>query len=1062
MLRLLTGCSGSGKSAEILKEIGHHIANRKKVYLIVPEQQVYSCERNILTTLPTDAGLYLQILSFSRLSENIATRFGGIQHSAPSKSARSLLMWRNLRELSGILEEYGSKNSDISSDLSMTELMLATVDELKYNGIHPSKLEALADTLEHGSPLYKKLRDIALVSAAFDGLVGEIYGANPADRLTAAAKKLDKEDFFGGTQVYIDSFTSFTSQEFDMLERIIRQADDTTVSLTLDIINSQRIEFVSTADTANRLIRLACDANVNHTELHPDGSHVRTSSRELALIEDALWRLELGEKDRPSIPEEQRGSVRLLTAESVYDEAHAAALNILGLVNGGMSYGDIAVIVRNTSTWDGILDTALDTYSIPYFLSERTDLCSKPAARMLICALRAISRRWQAQDIMELCKTGMCGIPPQDIDMFEEYIETWQINGKRMTDSAWSMNPDGYSTEMSERAELILDAANRTRERIMSPLLSLEADLRFAENVTEQCRALYSYLTKMGIRENMIKRAEELLSFDNVKEAGEELRLWDFISEALVTLSSAMQDSEPLGTRELEVALSILFSSTDIGSVPARHDCVIIGSAATVRIDNVKAVIILGLCEGEFPTAESHSGLLSNSDREILRDNNISLDLGAEIEASEELLYVYRAMTMPSEKLIASHSLFTTDGKAKAPSVAFSRLRFILPYLKPYTFRSASVYSAEELTTDKLRPTLADGILPATARAMLGDRLYITQSKIERYFGCPYSYYGSYILKLRERCKAELDSLSSGLFLHHVLECFLRRTLDAKNRITPLSREEIFTLADEIIEKYVTSLFKEDISDKGRLLHIFCRMRTVAIALLESILEELYQSDFRPVGFEMKIGGDATDSPSPMELKLELEDSDPVTLLFSGVIDRVDIYRKDGEIYIRVIDYKSSAHELDERSIKEKLNIQLLLYLFTLCSKENRALFSRTDANDAGPRPAAAVYISPEENTKAGGVDVRRSGIILDDKDVLSASSHELDTRFLPGVKPNKDGQLTGKALCSPERIRELEELLYSSVRDTVKEMYDGNADRRPSTDSCRYCRIKESCFARA
>ena len=171
---------------------------------------------------------------------------------------------------------------------------------------------------------------------------------------------------------------------------------------------------------------------------------------------------------------------------------------------------------------------------------------------------------------------------------------------------------------------------------------------------------------------------------------------------------------------------------------------------------------------------------------------------------------------------------------------------------------------------------------------------------------------------------------------------------------------------------------------------------------------------------------------------------------------------EDGEIYIRVIDYKSSAHELDERSIKEKLNIQLLLYLFTLCSKENRALFSNPDADDESPRPAAAVYISPEENTKVGGVDVRRSGIILDNKDVLAASSHELDTRFLPGVKPNKDGKLTGKALCSPERIQELEELLYSSVRDTVKEMYDGNADRRPSKDSCRYCRIKESCFARA
>ena len=90
--------------------------------------------------------------------------------------------------------------------------------------------------------------------------------------------------------------------------------------------------------------------------------------------------------------------------------------------------------------------------------------------------------------------------------------------------------------------------------------------------------------------------------------------------------------------------------------IPARYDCVTVGSAATLRVDHIKAMLVLGLNEGEFPCALREDGLLSEQDKEILSELGISLDSRAERLNSDELLYVWRAFSKPAETLILSCS----------------------------------------------------------------------------------------------------------------------------------------------------------------------------------------------------------------------------------------------------------------------------------------------------------------------------------------------------------------------------------------------------------------------
>ncbi|MBQ4113731.1 MAG: PD-(D/E)XK nuclease family protein, partial [Clostridia bacterium] len=837
MIRFLFGRPGSGKTHYTVERIRELIQKQSgRVFLIVPEQQAYSTERELLAALPPNAGLRFTVLSFTRLCDRLADLYGGRARHTVTRAMRSLLMWENLRQLKNILETYGGSGT---TDPSLCGKMLSTVEELGINGVSSASLERAADQLSKDAPLRDKLRDIALVSAAYSNLLTEVYGEDPADRLIRAADKLAEHDFFADSYVFFDAFTSFTVQEYVLMREILRQAEDVTVTFGCESRYDSQPQFDSMKDAIRRLTRLCEDLGLEIEDVALSGSY-RATSPELRLLETSLWSFDVTPDSLPAIPESDRGAVRAVVCPTIYDEAQAAALHILEARERGIPYGEIAVTVRDTAMWKGVLDAALEQYDIPYFLSERVDLNAKPAARLLLTALRCVARGWQIEDILTLCKTGLLPLTMREIDYFAEYTDTWKLTGRRMTEEGWSMNPDGYRIGMTGRGREILCAANQVRETVMSPLLSLKTKLKGATDVTEQCRALYEYLNELNLRESLMSSAETYLAMGQIREAGEQVRLWSFLTETLATVANVMKDADPLSPDELCTALTLVFADTDIGSVPARHDCVTVGDASTLRVDNIRVLLALGLCEGEFPRSVSEDSLLSDQDKEALEELGIELTSRAERLTSDELLFVWRAFTKPSESLILSYSSSTPDGQAKSPSSAITRVGYLLPYLKPTPFRSEYLAEGGAL---RYRTPVSDQITKPTVRRLLGEEIWLSQSRLQTYSRCPYSYYGSHILSLREPAVARFDNLNAGNFLHHVMEQYLKEALDEENRLRPLDREETEAIADAIINAYMEELCG-DIRRRGRLLRFFDRLRRVALMLIDSIQQELSNSDF--------------------------------------------------------------------------------------------------------------------------------------------------------------------------------------------------------------------------
>ena len=93
MLQLICGTSGAGKTTKIAEMIRADIENGRRCLLLVPEQQAYISEMDILASLPANAGLYFEIVNFSGLAEDVFREYGGVTGSTLDAGTKALLMW---------------------------------------------------------------------------------------------------------------------------------------------------------------------------------------------------------------------------------------------------------------------------------------------------------------------------------------------------------------------------------------------------------------------------------------------------------------------------------------------------------------------------------------------------------------------------------------------------------------------------------------------------------------------------------------------------------------------------------------------------------------------------------------------------------------------------------------------------------------------------------------------------------------------------------------------------------------------------------------------------------
>ena len=760
---------------------------------------------------------------------------------------------------------------------------------------------------------------------------------------------------------------------------------------------------------------------------------------------------------------------------------------------------DIAVIIRDAKSRAGIVDAVFDKFGIPYFISERTDISSKPLFKLLVSALRIKNRGWQQSDVISLLKTGLCGVDDREVDIFENYCNTWNINGRSFTGDKWTMNPDGYSATVSDRGIEMLRVANDVKERITLPLEIVFTELDAASDVKAMCRALYEYTERIGLRDSLAAIAEKELYTGNRREYEETLRLYSVYTEALEKLSDALSDRHR-DCEEFTSALTTLLDNTDIGSLPTRQDEVTIGSASMLRADAPKLVIVMGLNDGEFPADVSDSGILSAADRITLADLGIELSSDRAVRSSEELFFVYRALTAPSEKLMLTCSETTASGGRREPSLPFMRTASLFGGIVPRDYDSGSALSrlqtpeialeylkslGDSRAADALRAALLKiggmkeavealdiplsdsecNISAETARELFGDKLSISQSRLETYSRCHFNYFCDYVLGLREDSRAEFAASQTGDFIHHVMEKFMRESIRDGHFNSDFSDDDAKELARSIITDYAQRIIPDNDDRAERLSYLFSRLERIALAMIINIRREFSHSLFSPSFFELKIDGSDPIFPDAASV----DTGNGTERKIRGIVDRVDLFRRGNDVYIRVVDYKTGNREYSPSDLSDGLGLQLLLYLFSLCKCDSPEFRKALNCPDDGKiYPAGALYLSANMPviTVDGDVDaeqirteaekaIKRSGPLLSDDEILEAMNDEFDPSYLGGVKKTKDGT-KGKNLLSNEDFDQLYDSINATLSQISREMRSGAASAEPKLQKgkspCDWC----------
>ncbi|MCI7158121.1 MAG: exodeoxyribonuclease V subunit gamma [Flintibacter sp.] len=1086
MLKLILGRAGCGKTTTVLKRLCQAGQERRQV-LMVPEQQSHQAERALCKAGGDEVSLYAEVLSFSRLANRVFLAAGGVGEPELDSGGRLLLMYQAVKAVSPELTVYARP----SRRPAFLENLLATVDELKSCCVQPQLLLQAGEEVE--GPEGDKLRDLGLICGAYQALTART-ALDPRDRLTRTAEKLASCPWARDMDLWLDGFTDFTPQQGEVLDQLMAQAHQITVTLACDHLEEDEGGtgiFSPARRTAAMLLRLAKERGIScEVEILSGNCFSRASA--LDKVEQELF----GPQGEPACCE---GAVELHRALTPRSEVEWAASRIRTLVREeGLRYRDIEVTARDFGTYQPLIESVFPRYQVPVFASAMTDILEKPILTLVTAALETVAGGYRYDDVFRYLKTGLTDLPEEDRDLLENYVLKWNLRGSRWTQTKpWNMYPRGYGFPMTEEDKTLLERLDRARRQVAEPLELLRKNTN--KTGEGQAIALYSFLENIGLPERLKERVAALRQREQPALAEEYRQLWEIVCGGLEQCAQLLGET-PMELEEFAALFRLVLSQYDVGTIPVSLDRVTAGETTRQTGQHGKVLFLLGADDTSIPQVSTPAGLLSDDDRSLLASYGLELNQTARDLLYREMTTVYLTCARPTQKLIVSWPGQSGAGEERRPCFLVERLRLLfsdlavereedlygrfrlqapLPALEQ-AGRSQSAHDAllalPEYATMVERLDRAArwerGRLsrPAVER-LYGHRVPMSASRMDKYKSCHFSYFMRYGLQAEPRKPAGFTAPEYGTFVHYVLEhvlkddAFQQTTLPGwEDEQDQERRDRVAELTRQAVEQYVREELGGLEQQSERFQYLFRRLLRSVQAVVDNVTQEIWASKFRPISFELGFGS-GKDLP-PVELTVG-----DVTLSITGFVDRVDGWEKDGRLYLRVVDYKTGRKSFDLTEVWNGLGLQMLLYLFTLEDRGEKFYGKPVEGAGVLYLPARDAIIkgsrsmSDDAWRKQLDKELTRSGLVLSDPAVLDAMEEpgEKGYRFLPLKVSKSTGEISGEALATAEQLGKLGGHIQKVLEEICEEIAQGNiaADpfwRGPEKNACRYCDYAQAC----
>lgn len=1109
-LRFCFGPSGSGKSHRIYEEIMQRAAEEpgRNFLIIVPDQFTMQTQKDLVMRSDRDGILNIDVLSFGRLSHRILEEVGTKEMPVLDDTGKSLVLQKVAADLKEQLPAMGS----LLHKQGYIHEVKSAISEFMQYGISTQDMDKLITSAQKRGALAMKLKDLKTLYRGFQDYIRDHF-ITTEETLDVLRRSLSKSKILKGSVVVFDGFTGFTPIQNRLIQELMRVCAETIITVTIGVgedpykMDGEQKLFHLSKKTVADLEKLAAEAEVERGEdLFVKGGPNRfAKAPALHYLEQNLFRYQY----EPYAGEQQE--IHMFEALSPREEVHQTALYIRHLIREqGMSYRDIAVVIGDLEGYASYVETEFGQLEIPCFLDRTRGIVLNPMIEYIKSALQLYIKDFSYDTVFHFLRSGMADISREEIDELENYVIRTGARGYRTYSRLFTRRTEELqgNAEGSEQAEeKTMERLNRIRQQFMDAVEILHMGSQ--EKAGDYVSHLYDFLEQNQVQQKLLNYQQQFEKEGDLSRAREYAQIYRLVMDLLDQVYELLGEEE-ISRQEFADILEAGFGEITVGTIPQNVDRIVVGDMERTRLKQVKVLFFLGVNDGNIPKNASKGGIISDMDREFLIESGTEMAPSPRQQMYIQRLYLYLNMTKPSEQLYLSYAKVNSEGKGIRPSYLIDTVRKLFPAMSVEYPQNRSRleqiegrqegarYLAEELreyvegtlpeeerqdfylmyrayeadaagrdllTRAAFRRYRESGLSRIVARALYGQQLENSVSRLETYAACACRHFLQYGLSLQEREEFGFEASDMGTVYHAVLENFAGKLAESNLTWWDFTEDFAAKAVKESVEAYAATYGETVLYSSARNEYAITRMSRILTRTVLTLQKHLKQGSFQPDDYELSFRF-AEDLDS---IHVDLSEDEKMHL--QGRIDRIDVSEDAEHVYVKVIDYKSGNRKFDLAALYYGLQLQLVVYMNAAMEMESRK------HPDKEIVPAALLYYHIDDPTIETPVELtdeqineqilaklRMNGVVNSDPGVVERLDRYMqDKSVVIPVEKKKDGSFSARSgVLSREEMQMISSYVDAKIRSIGREILDGKIAANPyekgNEGACTYCAYKKVC----
>lgn len=1093
MINFILGKSKTGKTTHIYNMIEQDIANNLNVILFVPSQCRAKAENEYMKILNKNGVIGVNITTISEfVKEQLKIQNLHIDEKYMSKLDRKIVLTQVIKENPELFNIF----KRVKNYPGFLDVLDIYMDLLRKSEI---EVKDYINVEVGDKRVDEKFKEILSVYDKYLEKIKANY-IDSVDEMEIFLSNIAKCEYFldnKNINVYFDGYNNFTNSEYKFLDTLIKKRINMTITLNTDITRIEEIyNSASIFEVSNKTYKRICAmASKNDSEVENivKYENVFDTKEDIKYVANNLFGSDNKGKEKIELQ-----NVEVTMHTNVLKEIEAVAKNISSKIKEGCRFSDFAIYTTNVEEYDKVISRIFYENNLEIYVSKSKSISDSILTKYIQGLLNLASKGLNLELIFNILKLGLTDIDLKEIYLLENYMREFNVN-KYLVNNKFTLNnsSNGYD----------LDKLNEIKNRIVD---MYSFTMAIKEGTCKDIIAtIYEHLESQNIFDNFLNITSPLKQdVINLDMNNFEKQVWQHLTSIFDSIVKVYKD-EILTIEEFSNVFNLVVKDLKIKTLPPTKDQIELVDINVSKIEAKKYIFFIGVVERKFPKKVDEDIFFTDNELEKLKDKDIDVRETTISKLNMGFFNIYEALNNVSKKLYIHIPSATLDGKATRKSSFITLLEQISKVkikgevtqdsksndiydisskdeLFMWLIRSIRDLKEEQELSEKekilsvyeyfkkdekyskiLEFKKDDSKLSKEITDIIYSNEFKTSvSRLELYKKCPFSYFMQYILKVCPNKEAKVNVLELGSFMHNVLEQFSKILLikDIKwQAILTEDLEDITPEYENILNQVIEESIEANLSKQKQSVKYMVLKRKLVNTMkkvIRTVALSYNQSEFEPYGYEIEFKDNSVFLP--MQIKLD----ENRIMKIIGKIDRVDMLEHKDNMYIRVVDYKSSSKELKVDKIKEGISLQLISYLIAFMENKNTQKIKPAGIlyfNLSDKLVALSQYEQDNENIKKALMKkLKMNGIFIKDIEILNKMDRNFECN-----QANSLIDITTRSLNSSSKKaleeKEFEDLCQKTkqlLKEIGKDISSGIVKIAPNKkeDYCKFCNYSTTC----